>query len=65
MKKYIIEGNHPTLKYINLGINRLDELSSKIGKLLAAGYEITVKPQLKQIDKTESMGDVLRSVLEE
>ena len=44
-RKYIVEGNHPTFKYINLEINHLDELSSKVGKLLTDGYEIIIKPQ--------------------
>ena len=62
--KYIIEGNHPTLKYVNLKIDRLNELSSKIGELLADGYEVTIKPQLKQVDKPESLGDILRSAMD-
>lgn len=63
-ENYIIEGNHPTLKYVNLKIDRLNELSSKIGNLLANGYEVTIRSQSEQIDKPESLGDVLRSAMD-
>jgi hypothetical protein len=63
-KKYIVEGNHPIFKDVNLEINRLDELSLKIGNLLANGYKITIKPWSEQIDKPEPLGDILRSAMD-
>lgn len=63
--KYIVKGNHPTLKYVNLEINRLSKLPSKIGKLLANGYEVNINLQPEQINKPESLGDILRSAMED
>ena len=54
-EKYIVvEGNHPTLKYVNFRTDRLNKLSLKIDELLTNDYEIIIKLQSKQINKRES-----------
>ena len=43
MEIYIIKGNHPIFKYVNLITNGKENLHNKMHELLANGYEVTIK----------------------
>ena len=63
-RKYIVKGNHPIFKYVDLIVNGESNLHNKMHELLANGYEVVIKAELtKQINKPESLGDILRSAI--
>lgn len=63
-RKYVIKGNHPTFKYVNLTVNGENDLHNKMHELLANGYEVTVNVELtEQANKPDSLGDILRSAI--
>lgn len=54
MKKYIIKGNHPIFKRIDLIITGKNHLHQKMDELWSAGYELIITPQLS--NQTETSG---------
>lgn len=64
MKIYIIKGDHPTFRYVNLIANGEKDLHDKMHELLTNGYKITIELQTtKQARTVKSMGDILRSAI--
>lgn len=41
MRTYLIRGNHPIMRYINLHAEGLEELDRKVAELEDIGYEVT------------------------
>lgn len=65
METYVIEGNHPIFKYVNLIANGESDLHNKMHELLANGYEIITRVEsAEQTNKPESMGNILRLVID-
>ena len=59
METYIIKGNHPTFKYVNLIANGESDLRNKMHELLTNGYEVTIELQTtKQTNTISSMEDI-------
>ena len=62
MNKYIIEGNHPILKYINWTADNVIDLNQKVGELANADYEITIKQQ--NIKETKKLAKKIATELQ-